>query len=157
MIYLYHLLGTMALNNPFNIRCNPANKWLGKVTPPLSSFEHFDTLEHGIRAGLILLANYRHNYGCDSVADFVSRFAPSSENPTKNYIRYVENYLFSNGYTHYNLSFYSTSLERELFFCFMAFAMIRFEGTYYALRTSFGEVRNAFRKYKVYSRLQHSN
>ena len=77
----------MKQNNPFNIRVNAANKWLGKIPTP-NGFEAFDSLEHGIRAGLKLLQNY-HKKGLNTVSKIINVFAPPVENETTNYIMTV--------------------------------------------------------------------
>jgi len=83
---------TMKQNNPFNIRVNAANNWLGKV-PTKNGFETFDTLEHGIRAGLKLLQNYYYTKrGLNTVTDIINVYAPPIENDTKNYIAVVCKY-----------------------------------------------------------------
>lgn len=78
--------------NLFNIRINPANNWLGRV--PLDrntdrEFERFRGNEYGNRAGLILLRGYYLNHNCRTVSDFITRFAPPTENNTAGYINYV--------------------------------------------------------------------
>ena len=77
------------VNNPFNIRANKANKWKGKTTPEGASFEHFQSIEMGIRAGIITLQTYFKKYRVNTVNGIISRFAPSTENDTENYIKFV--------------------------------------------------------------------
>lgn len=74
--------------NPFNIK-KSSNNWLGKVISDKDpTFEVFDTLEHGLRAGIKLLVNYiKHGY--DTPSKIISRFAPPCENVTTSYIHYV--------------------------------------------------------------------
>lgn len=77
--------------NPFNIKYS-ANCWKGKINPPYKKddvFEEFRTFEYGIRAGICLIQTYVLNYGLNTVRKVVSRFAPSGENDTDTYIRYV--------------------------------------------------------------------
>ena len=76
----------IAKNNIFNIRAGRA-QWLG-MTGISRGFVEFDTQEHGIRAWLVLMRNYRQKYGCRTIRQIVTRFAPPSENNTKRYIRY---------------------------------------------------------------------
>lgn len=78
----------MKQNNPFNIRVNKANKWLGKV-PTTNGFEAFDTMEHGIRAGIKLLQNYYTKKGLNTVTDIIKVYAPTIENDTNHYIEVV--------------------------------------------------------------------
>lgn len=75
-------------NNPLNIRIG--NVWLGEVKKPTDkSFEQFISMEYGIRAGFVILRRYIRRYGIDTIAEIVSRWAPSSENNTKAYISAV--------------------------------------------------------------------
>lgn len=75
-------------NNPLNIRIG--NVWLGEVKHPTDkSFEQFISMEYGIRAGFVILRRYIRRYGIDTIAEIVSRWAPSSENNTKAYISAV--------------------------------------------------------------------
>lgn len=77
-------------NNPLNIRIG--NVWLGEVKKPTDkSFEQFISMEYGIRAGFVILRRYIRRYGIDTIAEIVSRWAPSSENNTKAYIAAVAN------------------------------------------------------------------
>lgn len=73
-------------NNIFNIRAGQA-QWLG-MTGTRRGFVEFDTREHGIRAWLVLMRNYRRLYGCKTVRQIVSRFAPPTENETEQYIKF---------------------------------------------------------------------
>jgi hypothetical protein len=79
---------TVYNNNPFNIRNNHLNKWQGKINSN-EPFEKFETLDHGIRAGIKLLMNYQSNYGLMTIEDIVYRFAPPFENDTENYINWM--------------------------------------------------------------------
>lgn len=83
-------------NNPANIRYNKRNNWLGQVGSD-NGFCVFDTHEHGLRALVILLRNYINVYKLHSVSEIISRFAPSTENDTRNYISYVDGFLRSRG------------------------------------------------------------
>lgn len=79
----------IANNNPLNIRLS-ANGWIGKVHKSTDlQFEQFDTLEHGIRAGFIIFRTYINRHGLIYLPDFISRFAPASENQTTAYIQAV--------------------------------------------------------------------
>ena len=79
----------MKQNNPFNIRTNSANKWVGKLPNNTEPFEKFDTMEHGIRAGLKLLQNYYTLHGLNTVEGIISKFAPAFENNTDLYIKTI--------------------------------------------------------------------
>lgn len=77
------------LNNPLNIRYNPANNWRGQEGAE-RGFCKFKSVAYGIRAAYILLTNYI-KVGCNTLEDIISRWAPPSENNTENYIAFVEN------------------------------------------------------------------
>ena len=88
-------------NNPGNIDFNPRNAWQGQigievgVTKP--RFAQFDSPENGIRALGKLLLNYRGKDGLpgvgrpgiDTPLEFISRWAPSSENNTLAYAQAI--------------------------------------------------------------------
>lgn len=75
-------------NNPFNIK-KSNNKWIGKVEGNDKVFETFDTLEHGYRAGLIILQTYYKKYKLYNYKDILNRFAPASENNLNNYLQFI--------------------------------------------------------------------
>ena len=77
-------------NNPGNIKISSSN-WVGKI--PVSQntdgvFEQFTALVYGVRAMIKLIQNYIAQ-GDNTISRIISRYAPSSENATENYIRYV--------------------------------------------------------------------
>lgn len=76
--------------NPLNIK-KSENRWKGKVTPSTDKvFEQFEHPLWGIRAAFIIVRTYLSSkYRCKTVADVISRFAPSSENNTAAYVRAV--------------------------------------------------------------------
>lgn len=77
-------------NNPFNIK-KSNNKWLGKKAVSSDPvFEQFYDLEHGVRAGIVLLRRYVKRYHLTSVNDILKRFAPEVENDLNSYIRFVK-------------------------------------------------------------------
>ena len=58
-------------NNPFNIKKSP-NKWLGKKSVSSDPvFEQFETMDYGIRAGIVLLRRYVKRYHLVSVNDIL--------------------------------------------------------------------------------------
>lgn len=83
----------IADNNPYNIRYSKKNNWIGQ-TGMKRGFCCFDTMEHGIRACFRLLNNYILR-GCDTPQKIISRFAPSCENNTNSYIKFVCDYTWS--------------------------------------------------------------
>lgn len=79
-------------NNPGNIRNSDATDWQGEVPASKkqdNTFEEFEDMAHGYRALIKLLQNYRRKYGCQTIADFISRWAPRTENNTSGYISRV--------------------------------------------------------------------
>ena len=73
-------------NNPCNIR-KSADVFVGEVVPSKDeAFKQFATLAYGYRATFVILYNYQHRYGLDTIAKMVSRFAPSNENHTEAYV-----------------------------------------------------------------------
>lgn len=92
-------------NNPFNIRYNSLNKWKG-LSGSNKGFCTFQSMEYGLRAGIITLKNYVQKYKLHSVEEIISRYAPCIENPTCNYISYIRSSLAARGldpdYIEYN-------------------------------------------------------
>jgi len=76
-------------NNPFNIKANKANNWQGKNTKEGATFESFDSIEYGIRAGIKLLSTYFNKYKLNTIEKIIPRYAPPSENDTAGYIDFV--------------------------------------------------------------------
>ena len=83
----------MRNNNPFNI-VRSSSRWLGlskfKTDP---KFCEFDDLNYGLRAGLMLIANYVRYRHLVSVKSIIERFAPPSENDTERYICFVASHI----------------------------------------------------------------
>lgn len=79
-------------NNPGNIRNSDATDWQGEVKKSEkkdNAFEEFEDMAHGYRALIKLLQNYRKKHDCKTIADFISRWAPRTENDTAAYIQRV--------------------------------------------------------------------
>ena len=75
-------------NNPLNIRVG--NSWRGEVLHSTDkSFEQFQTMEYGIRAGFVILKRYINHYGRNTIRKIISAWAPSNENNTESYIQMV--------------------------------------------------------------------
>lgn len=80
-------------NNPLNIR--KGNNWKGERHPQTDkSFEEFQTMEMGIRAGFKLLKNYITGYGgkvrpFNTIDKIIRRWAPPTENATQRYVDFV--------------------------------------------------------------------
>lgn len=49
----------------------------------------FETMAHGYRALIRTLQNYRKLHKCQTIADFINRYAPKIENNTAGYIQRV--------------------------------------------------------------------
>jgi len=86
--------------NPGNIDYNPRNQWQGQLAPDPNiekRFARFDCAENGIRALGKLLLNYRGKDGMpgvgkpgiDTPIEFISRWAPSTENNTLAYAQAI--------------------------------------------------------------------
>lgn len=80
-------------NNPLNIR--KGNNWRGERHPQKDkSFEEFESMTYGVRAGFKILKNYMTGYGgktacLNTVRLIIKRWAPPSENATERYIDFV--------------------------------------------------------------------
>lgn len=82
---------------PRGIRnCNPGNlrlskdKWQGlRAVQTDKEFFQFETMAHGYRALIRTLQNYRKLHKCQTIADFITRWAPRTENNTTAYIQRV--------------------------------------------------------------------
>ena len=77
----------VAKNNPFNIRYSKNNRWFGQYGQN-KGFVMFSSLDCGIRAMIIILRNYR-KFGLNTIKGIITRFAPSTENDTDAYLRFV--------------------------------------------------------------------
>ena len=76
------------LNNPGNVRRNDA--WLGMTREqPDPDFVRFETPVDGIRAMARILMRYQGAYKLRTLRDWISRWAPPSENDTLSYIASV--------------------------------------------------------------------
>lgn len=75
--------------NPGNIRITK-DKWQGlRVKQEDKSFFQFTEMKWGYRALIRTLQNYRIKWGCQTIADFINRWAPATENNTSGYISRV--------------------------------------------------------------------
>lgn len=99
MLYTHSAKWLLKLTDmkPRGIRnCNPGNiritkdKWQGlRSVQTDKAFFQFTEMRWGYRALLRTLQNYRKRHGCLTIADFISRWAPPSENNTLAYIQSV--------------------------------------------------------------------
>ena len=80
-------------NNPLNIR--KGSNWQGEKHPQTDkSFEQFESMQYGVRAGFIILRRYMSGYNgltekFNTIEKIIRRWAPPSENNTKAYIEQV--------------------------------------------------------------------
>ena len=75
-------------NNPLNIRIG--NVWLGECTENTDGeFEQFVSMKYGLRAAFVLLRRYICHYRLLTIKQIVARWAPSKENDTERYIKFV--------------------------------------------------------------------
>lgn len=80
-------------NNPLNIR--KGNNWKGERQPQSDpSFEEFESIQMGLRAGFIILRNYQRislapKMRANTIRKIINRWAPASENNTQAYIDLV--------------------------------------------------------------------
>lgn len=87
-------------NNPFNMVKSLSN-WIGKIQPSKdSAFEQFDTMENGVRAGLINLRNAYYKKGLKSVEAIITKYCPpngsgNSVSDTNAYINAVSLGVFN--------------------------------------------------------------
>lgn len=76
-------------NNPGNLRLSK-DKWKGlRSKQEDKDFFQFASVEYGYRALIITLQNYRRKHNCWNIRDFITRYAPPSENNTESYINIV--------------------------------------------------------------------
>jgi len=78
----------MRNNNPFNLR-KSGNKWVGKVKGTDTDFETFDSVENGIRAGMIYIINDISLKKKNTLVSLINQFAPPNENDTNAYIKHL--------------------------------------------------------------------
>lgn len=78
----------IAKNNIFNIRKSEHYSWLG-AEGQTKGFVNFVEPNYAIRACAYLLLKSYRIAGCHTIRRIISRFAPSAENDTENYIKFV--------------------------------------------------------------------
>lgn len=114
-------------NNPLNIRWSQSNNWVGQ-TGMDNGFCVFKNADYGFRAAFMLLKNY-HKKGFNTIEKIVKRFAPPSENPTYNYIRFVCKKMEALGYDDYDvgLECYPLDLRNDMIVVDLIACMAKFE------------------------------
>lgn len=92
-------------NNLFNIRYNSSNNFLGidDKECQVNGFAKFVNTVYSVRAFLLLVYNYNHLYKIKTIEDFITRFAPPSENNTTGYIKFVCDRMSTVKYTDLNV------------------------------------------------------
>ena len=82
----------MDCNNPFDLELSKFFRWNGEQRPttdPQGVLFSFDTIENGVRAGLIDLRNQQTLHNLNNWTDIITKYAPPSENDTAAYIAAV--------------------------------------------------------------------
>lgn len=75
--------------NPGNIRLS-AMRYKGEIRPSRDpEFRCFETMAFGYRAMFVLLHTYARRHRCRTLRHMIERYAPPSENPTDDYLRFV--------------------------------------------------------------------
>ena len=80
--------------NPLNIKRDPKNNWLGKVSAKdnKATFEMFTSFYFGYRAAMKLMQKYIVIYRCETIKEIICRWSPIAENGyeiTSNYYKFV--------------------------------------------------------------------
>lgn len=96
-------------NNPLNIRYSEKNEWLGQ-TGERNGFCVFSEEKYGWRAAFVLLKNY-YKKGFRTISQIIHRFAPPSENPSSQYVKFVSDKLQQFGYEAYGVEFKDAQLD----------------------------------------------
>ena len=80
--------------NPGNIRLTNGLTFVGQVSKSSDkSFKQFVSMTYGVRALMKLLETYYLKYHLTTVSAIISRYAPSVENRTDDYINFVCRYM----------------------------------------------------------------
>lgn len=107
-------------NNPGNIRLS-TTRYEGEIEhSDDSEFKQFESMPYGYRAMFRLLYVYQTRHGLNTLRGMISRYAPSNENDTNNYIRQVSKWSSLEPDAHI------TSTNRDTMIPFVA-AMSRME------------------------------
>ena len=98
-------------NNPGNIDVNPEYRWLGEIASP-NRFCMFNSMQYGMRALLTLLGNYYFKDGCQTIRDFINRWAPPTENDVGAYLADVVSYM-NNQHKGFSTECYIDATDRD--------------------------------------------
>lgn len=122
--------------NPGNIRYVETYTWIGQCGQ-FKGFTKFLDQIYGIRALVVLLHNYLKK-GVDTLELIIGRYAPSTENNTREYIKYVREYLAERGF--FPLVFkYDTPA-----FMYLVMAICKYETGYELTHNEFNYVIQRF-------------
>lgn len=114
-------------NNPLNIR-RGNSKWQGmKPRQTDRDFCQFATIDYGYRAAFKLMQTYYEKYGVRSVADLIGRWAPPSENRTREYVANVMYDLERQGFGYDARQEIPAPWRDKRLWCAIARAMLRQE------------------------------
>ena len=76
--------------NPGNIRISRITKFKGERRPSQDkAFKQFTSMTYGYRAMFVIVRTYYNKYGLNTIRKIITRWAPSTENDTANYISKV--------------------------------------------------------------------
>ena len=85
-----NVAGGVRSNSPGNMAKSKGKAWKGEIQHSQGKrFAQFTSMAYGYRALIKLLQNYRKNHGCQTLSDFINRWAPPHENNTSAYVRGV--------------------------------------------------------------------
>jgi hypothetical protein len=76
-------------NNPGNVRAAKGMKWMHQTGEDEAGFCTFDDPVWGIRVIAMIWQNYQYYHGFTCLRQYVSRWAPPSENKTDAYLAYM--------------------------------------------------------------------
>ena len=79
--------------NPGNIRGSDKFVWRGQVGVDSDGFARFASPLYGIRAICLVWQAYHEHHGCTTLRQYITRWAPPSENDTAAYVAYMEQQL----------------------------------------------------------------
>ena len=126
-------------NNPVNIR--QGESWQGLTHPQADpEFCTFESMQYGIRAALVLLRNYMSGWGgrrakLNTIHKIIQNWAPTNENNTEAYIRFVSE---KSGIHPYQVLWFS---HDDAVFRILA-AMCLMESSYILTREMFNSARS---------------
>lgn len=103
IVYIYNLkktdmIGELPLglrnNNPGNLKNFGGTPYKGEILPNSGTFRKFQSMAYGYRAMFhLLLIRYMLDYKLTTIRKIITRWAPSTENDTDNYIQFVSGYV----------------------------------------------------------------